>query len=502
MRVPLSVLVGTGLFSFLGCGGGGDGYGGGGPPTQPVLPAVASEIVAASGGGGDAPWGTALATPMVAKVTTSTGAPVAGVTVNFAVSAGGGSVSPATAVTDGSGNAQTTLTLGPQAGENVVTASTSSLPGKSATFSAQAKMRFTGLATGGSHACVIAATNATESSVYCWGGNTFGNLGNGGTVHSPLPQRVTGLPNGQIAQLTAGAAHTCALQVNGGLYCWGFNASGQLGDGTTTMRTAPVLVSNSVGRYNSVAAGGVHTCGRLANGGVECWGDNVVGQIGDGTTTRRLTPTAVLSSGISLSELGAGAQHTCAVGADSELYCWGRGDRGQLGIGSAPQNASFSRVSRPAGVTLRTPVGGENFTCAMGSNDRVYCWGENNVGQLGDGTTTGRLTPVAVSAVTPLVKLGSRLGGGHTCALTAAQAVYCWGLNERGQLGDGTNAHRSFPTAVVAGSAKFTSVSPGTEYTCAATTDYRVMCWGSNTLGQLGDGTTTHRTAPVSVVVP
>lgn len=500
MRVPLGVVVGTGLFSVFGCGGGDGGYSTAPPGNTP--PVAASDISAVSPIRLAAPWGTALPDPLRVKVSTMGGVGVAGVTVAFAVTSGGGSVNPATAVTDAAGVAQTTLTLGPQTAENVVAASTSSLPGKSVTFSAQAKMRFTSLATGGSHACATATSNATESSVYCWGANRFGGLGNGDTVASPLPQRVVGLPGGQIAQLTAGAGHTCALQANGGLYCWGFNATGQLGDGTTTMRTTPVLVSNSVGRYTSAAAGGVHTCGRLSAGGVECWGDNVVGQVGDGTRTRRLTPAAVLSSGVSLSELSAAVQHNCAIGSDSELYCWGRGDRGQLGIGSAPQSAGLSKVSRPAGVKLRTPVGGENFTCAMGSDDRIYCWGDNSIGQLGDGSTTGRLTPVAVSGVVPFVKLASRLGGGHTCALTAAQAIYCWGLNERGQLGDGTNAHRSLPTAVLAGSMKFTSVSPGGEYTCATTTDYRVMCWGSNSFGQLGDGTTTHRAVPVLVAVP
>jgi len=347
--------------------------------------------------------------------------------------------------------------------------------------------------TGNSHTCAL----TTGGAAMCWGSNADRQLGDGTTTSRLTPTAVSGLGSGVMA-ITAGVAHTCALTTGGGVKCWGANGSGQLGDGTTTNRATPTAVSGLGSGVAAISAGGSHTCAMSSGGGMGCWGSNTYGQLGDGTTTNRATPTAV--SGLDQSgvvAITAGRYHTCARTTDDGASCWGANYTGQLGDGTTTQRLTPTTVSDlESGVA--TLAAGDAHTCALTALGSAACWGRNTFGQLGDGTTATRTVPTAVSG------LGSGTdavagGGEHTCALMAGGGVKCWGSNATGQLGDGTTHGRRVPTAIGAPGSGLAAVSTGESHTCALTTGGAAMCWGNNVAGRLGDGTTTGRTTPTAV---
>jgi alpha-tubulin suppressor-like RCC1 family protein len=355
------------------------------------------------------------------------------------------------------------------------------------------------IAAGGFHTCALLA----DSGVVCWGGNKSGEVGDGIIGGSRLTRVNVGVDD--AVAITAGHDHTCALDFDGPrvlgaqtvtVHCWGANNTGQLGDGTTTTRASPGPVSDLTNAV-AVAAGTSHTCALLADGSARCWGDNFAGQLGNGTITDSLTPTTVAGGGGSVTarDIAAGFSHTCAVRANSTIACWGGNGNGQLGDGT-----TTDRLTPVPASNLTNAVAiaaGDVHTCALvlpGSS--VHCWGLNGNGQLGDGTTTDRLTPVLVNLFTEAVALAA--GGAHTCALRAGGSVHCWGLNGSGQLGDHTTTDRLSP-GQVSPLTNAVAIAAGVAYTCALLADGSARCWGFNNNGQLGDGTTTDRLAPVSV---
>ncbi len=348
------------------------------------------------------------------------------------------------------------------------------------------------VAAGGSHTCALTSAGGVQ----CWGNNWYGQLGDGTTTHRSTPVAVSGLASGVVA-VAAGGWHTCALTSAGGVQCWGFNWYGQLGDGMTTHRSTPVAVSGLASGVAAVTAGGEHTCALTSAGGVQCWGYNLYGQLGDGTETNRYTPVAVSGLASGVAAVAAGDGHTCAVTSAGGVQCWGRNYYGQLGDGTWTNHPTpVAVVGLASGVAA--VAAGEEHTCAVTSAGGVQCWGCNFSGQLGDGTTTNRCTPVAVSGLASGV-VAVAAGGSHTCALTSAGGVLCWGDNVYGQLGDGTTTHRSTPVAVSGLASGVLAVAAGRHHTCALTSAGGVQCWGDNGYGQLGDGTTTDRRTPVAV---
>ena len=300
----------------------------------------------------------------------------------------------------------------------------------------------TAITSGSSRGCAVTSSGGVK----CWGQNIYGGVGNGNTLDQFSPISVSGLTSGVVAVNGGTAYHTCALLSNGSIKCWGFNGYGQLGDGTTTDRYTPVTVSNAPTGVVAIGAGSSHTCTLNSSGGVQCWGGNYSGQLGDGTTVQSTSPVQVsgLSSGVK--QLAVGADHTCVLTTGNGVKCWGYNSHGELG------DSSNTNRTAPVDVTGLTSgvasIGsGSYHTCAVLESGAVKCWGYNGSGRLGDGTTTTRNTPVSVSGLTS--GIASVTGGdAHSCAVTSTNSVKCWGDNSQGALGDGTTTNRSTPVDI------------------------------------------------------
>lgn len=284
--------------------------------------------------------------------------------------------------------------------------------------------------------------------VKCWGYNYYGQLGDGTRIDKLTPVDVAGLGSG-VAAISTGYKHTCALTSLGGVKCWGDNTSGQLGVGDTTMvlSSVPVNVSGLLSGVSAISAGGSHACALTTTNGVKCWGDNSFGQLGDGTAVNKFAPVNVAGLSNGISAIRAGGSHTCAVTTGSGLLCWGRNDYGQLGDGTTIGRRSPVNVAGlAAGVGWVSA--GLRHTCVLMQTGEARCWGFNFYGQLGDGTTSTRLAPVSVSVLSD--GLGSiQVGFLHTCALLQTGGVRCWGNNDYGQLGNNTTSSSSTPVIVV-----------------------------------------------------
>ncbi len=300
-----------------------------------------------------------------------------------------------------------------------------------------------------------------------------------------------------IAAIRTNGSNTCALSTGGGLRCWGDNGAGQVGDGTNTPRTLPVFVSGLSSGVSAFQMGSGHVCAIVAGGALKCWGTNIWGQIGDNTFVDRKAPVDVqgLSSGIQAAALGI--RHSCALTTAGGVKCWGQNTLGQLGDNSGVQWREFPGdvPGLTSGVTAI--AAGRDHTCAITSAGAVKCWGSNAAGQLGDNTTVQRNTPVDVSGLSSGVVAISG-GEAHTCALRSGGGIQCWGSGTFGQLGDGSLSSRLVPTDVALGSVA-TSISSGAYHNCARTADGTAKCWGLNTQGQIGDSSITLRPVPVAV---
>ena len=313
-------------------------------------------------------------------------------------------------------------------------------------------------------------------------------------------------------QITAGSDHTCALTNAGAAYCWGSNTYGRLGNGAETNSLTPVPVSGGL-IFTTIVAGGTHTCALTNADDAYCWGNNAVGQLGNGSTSLSSVPVAV-AGGLKFLTLAATGDHTCGLIASGAAYCWGKNDFGQLGNGTASGSAT-------PGSTTPIPVSGAlhfvaldaggYHTCGIVGSGAAYCWGLNESGQLGNGLQSGNagsLVPTAVSG--GLIFTAIYTGYYHTCGLAEQQAVYCWGSNLFGGLGDGslitngtTSGPNYCPTYPNTGgcSVRPVPMSPGLGegfhalslglggyHTCGLVTDGVAFCWGANMFGQVGDG--------------
>jgi alpha-tubulin suppressor-like RCC1 family protein len=388
----------------------------------------------------------------------------------------------------------------------------------------------TAISSGGGDTCALLAGGGVE----CWGLNTFGEFGNG-AIGGPdcgggcraTPIAASGITN--ATQISAGGGGVCALLAGGDVECWGDNTEGELGDGTTAgpdcggaCSATPVAVSG-ITNATQISTNVSGACALLATGTINCWGNNTDGALGDGTIGGpdcgggcSATPVAV--SGITTAiQISTNVAATCAVLTTGSVDCWGLNTYGQLGDGSVlgPDCGGGCSATPVAvsGITNATQISTDgNDTCALLATGSVECWGDNSFGQLGNGTTTGpdcagghcSATPVVVSGITNATQISA--GGDGVCALLATGGVTCWGDNSIGELGDGTTAGPdcggacSATPVAVSGITNATHISAGRQAACALLATGAIQCWGTNDFGQLGNGTTISSDVPVSVI--
>ena len=357
---------------------------------------------------------------------------------------------------------------------------------------------FRAVSAGAMGTCGIAADGAA----LCWGSNAAGALGTGASrmlTATLAPVRVR--TDVRLASVHAGERFACGLTAAGRAYCWGDNLFGQLGDGSDDWRTAPVPVRSDA-RFASLAVGHEHVCGLTAEGSAFCWGSNYYGELGDGGEEDHAAPAPVRTE-LRFASIVAGEDHTCALAAEGRAFCWGSDGAGQLG--SAEADSAHVPTPVSGGHAFASLSAGAAHACGLTTQGRALCWGANHRGQLGDGRggddTAGanRETPVAVAGPERFARIFA--GAAHTCALTAGGAAWCWGDNAAGQLGDGTAERRASPVAVLGG-IRFTSLSAGAEHTCGVAADGAVWCWGGNAAGALGSGKAQGSRVPTRVAAP
>jgi len=284
-----------------------------------------------------------------------------------------------------------------------------------------------------------------------WGDNASGQLGDGTTTNRHTPVDLLLSAGAQVTAVSAGADHSLALASDGRVLAWGGNSDGQLGDGTTSGGTAPVEVDLPAGiRGRAVSAGGLHSLALTSDGRVLAWGDNSSGQLGDGTRAGRSTPVAVLlPAGARVTAVSAGIDHSLALTSDGRVLAWGNSGFGQLGDGTTASSSTPVAVDLPADTRVTAVSAGGLHSLALTSDGRVLAWGDNASGQLGDSMTTEHLAPVAVHLPAGIQVTAVSAGGFHALALTSDGRVLAWGDNASGQLGDGTSTNRTTPVPVV-----------------------------------------------------
>ncbi|GIW53280.1 MAG: hypothetical protein KatS3mg081_2635 [Gemmatimonadales bacterium] len=358
----------------------------------------------------------------------------------------------------------------------------------------QSSVLFAHISAGVNHTCAVSENGMG----YCWGSNSQGKLGDGTIESKPTPTAVAG--GLQFVSIRAGASHTCGVSTSGLGYCWGSNSNGELGDGTGQAKLTPTPVSGGL-LWQRIEAGDDFSCGfAVGRGEPYCWGDNGDGQAGDGTSVTRLAPVPVQGD-IALRDLSSGTFHSCGVTAAGDGYCWGHNGSGELGDGTVRTSQQRVPQKIAGNLAVTSITAGLDYSCAVSGGGGGYCWGLNYRGQLGDGTYFNRSTPASVASGLPWREIVASMDPSpHTCGTTTDGAVYCWGSNSRGQLGDNTTTERTSPVGIAGPSGvSFKQVVVGDEHSCALSSGGQAYCWGANYSGQLGDSTTVQRNAPVPV---
>jgi alpha-tubulin suppressor-like RCC1 family protein len=418
----------------------------------------------------------------------------------FSSSSGGSTGSPDfdAAVFDGTfeSGSSSGSSSGGSSGSSSGTDSGSSSGADSSMADASGELLVAAVAVGASNMCV----ELPGRTAACCGYDAEGQDGIGSTMTVSTPTAVSGLTG--VTAIAASGLTSCAILSDTSVRCWGNNYEGELGVGNLTnlQSTTPAAVSGLTGAV-ALAMGGNHTCALLSGGGVECWGENTYGQLGNGTTTGpdtsmggepcNPTPTPVPNLPMATAVV-AGNGHACALLANATVSCWGENASGQLGNGS--MGASVASPAAVPGLTGVTALAaGGAHTCAVLSGGTVECWGEGSSGELGNGMMSASATPVVVSTLTGVTAISSSpaLQGQTTCALLAGGAVSCWGLNNGYQLGNGTTMNAASPQAVP-GITGATAISAGANGSCALLADGTLRCWGN-----VGLGITAQTPAPV-----
>ncbi len=414
-----------------------------------------------------------------------------GITTNFNTAIATGSAYAVTVLTQPAG---ATCTVGSNASGKVASANINVAVTCGTTITA-----------GVAHTCAL----TSGGGVLCWGSNEFGQLGNGDTANSTTPVSVVGLTSG-VNSIAAGGDSTCALTTGGNVWCWGDNATGQLGNGTFAQSSVPVQVMDPtghtpIGGVATITVGLSHACAVTGAGAALCWGDNAQGELGNGNELGSNVPGPVSGLTNGVATISAGSEFTCAVTTSGQALCWGRGDSGQLGSGTATSSKTpvpvFDSSDNAALNGVVTVSTGFQNACALMDGGTVLCWGVNESGQLGNGTSGGQSntgSEVVNSTENGLLSgvVAIAVGQSHTCALTGMGTALCWGSNAEGQLGTGKTSNSTLPVEVSGPANGIAAVSAGSEHACAVTNLGAAQCWGANLDGQLGTGSTAASPTP------
>ncbi len=340
--------------------------------------------------------------------------------------------------------------------------------------------------------------------LWSWGTGSYGRLGDNTTTNKSSPVSVIG-GFADWVQVSGGAYHSVGVRANGTAWGWGKNGPnsyGRLGDGTTVSKMSPVSVVGGFTNWVQVSAGNRHTVGLRANGTAWAWGSGINGQLGADSAVYITSPVSVVGGFTDWVQVSAGREHTAAIRANGTAWAWGYNGYGNLGDGTTA--AKTSPVSVIGGFTDWVQVSANSgatsdHTVGLRSNGTTWAWGRNDFGQLGDGTATNRSSPVSVvGGFTDWVQVSA--GGRHTAGLRANGTAWAWGLGSSGQLGDNSPTNKSSPVSVVGGFTDWVQVSSGADQTIGLRSNGTAWAWGSNASGQLGDNTTTIKSSPVSVV--
>ena len=334
------------------------------------------------------------------------------------------------------------------------------------------------------HSCAL----RQSGTISCWGKNTYGQLGNGTQTDSSVPDQVMSIADATAT--TTGSGHSCALHQTGTISCWGKNTYGQLGNGTQTDSSVPVQVAD-IADATAITANWGHSCALHESGAISCWGNNYYGQLGNGQRGYDLVSSVPMQVAdiTDATAITTGSWHSCALHESGAISCWGNNYYGQLGNGQRGYDLVSSVPMQVADITNATAIAANRrHACALHETGTISCWGRNENGQLGNGTNTSSSAPVQVAGITDATAITA--GYEHSCALHQDGTISCWGHNENGQLGNGTQTDSSVPVRVV-GITDATAITTGYEHSCALHQDGTISCWGRNTYGQLGSGTDT-----------
>ena len=349
-------------------------------------------------------------------------------------------------------------------------------PTESELFELYSSTRVVKIAAGHNHTLVL----KSDGTVWAWGDNYYGQLGNGTLTNSSTAVQVIGLTG--ITDISGGLYHSIALKNDGTVWAWGYNGSGQLGNGSTGVYSIAPVQTIGLNDAIAITANSNHNIIIKDDNTAWAWGSNSDGQLGDGTTTQRTTPVQTIGlSGVTA--VSAGVLHSLALKNDGTLWAWGSNSNGQLGDGTTAGRTAPVQTIGLSGIT--GIAAGMNFSLALKNDGTLWAWGSNNAGQLGDNTTTNKTTPVQTNGINEIKSIAA--GFYHGMALKIDGTVWAWGQNVSGQLGDGTVSQKKIPTEVI-NLKGVTDIAAGENHSAALKNDGTIWIWGANQYGQLGDG--------------